>query len=404
MTATSSAAGAAGGHTAPRLAALDILRGLVIVVMVLDHVRDFLHIDAVEFDPLDPARTTPLLFLTRWITHFCAPTFVFLAGASARLQGLRGKSAGELSRFLLTRGAWLVALELTVVNFGWSFSLHYLVFLQVIWAIGGSMMLLGLLVWLPARALLSLGVLIIALHNLLDPLQPETLGGYANAWSALHVQRIWMRDGAPWVLLAYPVLPWFGVMLFGYGLGGVFLRAPPARDRVLLVLGLSMTAAFVLLRLIDGYGDPQPWAVQPHAIQTVMAFFSTQKYPPSLMYVCMTLGPVIALIPLIERWTGPAARFFRVFGAVPLFAYVVHLYLAHVLSIVLRYATGQSLAGQFDWMRALVTPERQQMHGSGFPLWVVYAAWIAIVLAIYPACRWYARLKQRRHDWWLSYL
>ncbi|HUA88130.1 MAG TPA: heparan-alpha-glucosaminide N-acetyltransferase domain-containing protein [Steroidobacteraceae bacterium] len=397
-------AGASAQPPQPRLAALDILRGLVIVLMVLDHVRDFLHIDAVEFDPLDPARTTPLLFLTRWLTHFCAPTFVFLAGASARLQGLRGKPAGELSRFLLTRGAWLVVLELTVVSFGWSFSPHYLVFLQVIWAIGCSMALLGLLVGLPAGALLALGVLIIALHNLLDPLQPERLGAYANAWSALHVPRIWMHDGAPWVLLAYPVLPWFGVMLFGYGLGGVFVRAPPQRDRFLLVLGLSMTAAFVLLRLIDRYGDPQPWAVQPLAIQTVMAFLSPQKYPPSLLYVCMTLGPVIALIPLIERWTGPAARFLRVFGAVPLFAYVLHLYLAHAASIVLRLATGQSLAGQFDWMRALLTPQRQQMHGSGFPLWVVYAAWIAIVLAIYPACRAYARLKQRRRDWWLSYL
>ena len=397
-------AGASAQPPQPRLAALDILRGLVIVLMVLDHVRDFLHIDALEFDPLDPARTTPLLFLTRWITHFCAPTFVFLAGASARLQGLRGRRAGELSRFLLTRGAWLVVLEFTVVSFGWSFSPHYLVFLQVIWAIGCSMALLGLLVWVPAGALLALGVLIIALHNLLDPLQPERLGAYANAWSALHVPRLWMHDGAPWALLAYPVLPWFGVMLFGYGLGGVFVRAPPQRDRFLLVLGLSMTAAFVLLRLIDRYGDPQPWAVQPLAIQTVMAFLSPQKYPPSLLYVCMTLGPVIALIPLIERWTGPAARFLRVFGAVPLFAYVLHLYLAHAASIVLRLATGQSLAGQFDWMRALLTPQRQQMHGSGFPLWVVYAAWIAIVLAIYPACRAYARLKQRRRDWWLSYL
>jgi len=397
-------AGGAGRSAQPRLAALDILRGLVIVLMVLDHVRDFLHIDALEFDPLDPARTTPLLFLTRWITHFCAPTFVFLAGASARLQGLRGRRAGELSRFLLTRGAWLVVLEFTVVSFGWSFSPHYLVFLQVIWAIGCSMALLGLLVWVPAGALLALGVLIIALHNLLDPLPPEALGAYANAWSALHVPRLWMHDGAPWALLAYPVLPWFGVMLFGYGLGGVFLRPAPQRDRLLLALGLSLTAAFVLLRLIDRYGDPQPWAVQPLAIQTVMAFLSPQKYPPSLLYVCMTLGPVLALIPFIERWRGPAARFLRVFGAVPLLAYVLHLYLAHAVSIILRFATGQSRAGQFDWMRALLTPERQQMHGSGFALWVVYAAWIAIVLAIYPACRAYAHLKQRRHDWWLSYL
>lgn len=385
-----------------RLVSIDILRGLVIVIMVLDHVRDFLHVDALR-DPLDPAHTTALLYATRWITHFCAPTFVFLAGASAWLQRARGKTPRELALFLLTRGLWLVFLELTVLGFGWSFSVPFLLFLQVIWAIGWCMVGLALCVWLPRAAVLALGALIIGGHNLLDPIRPEQWGSFANLWTALHVPGLWSHDGVPYAFDVYSLLPWFGVMLFGYGMGQVFLAPAARRDRVLLTLGLSMITAFLVLRYFNLYGDPHPWATQTTASKSVMDFLRVEKYPPSLFYVLATLGPVFALVPLIERWRGGVARFFMVFGSVPLFAYVVHLYLAHVLAIVLRVATGQSIAGQFDEIRVvLLHPGR--LEGSGFSLPVVYAAWIGIVLALYPLCRWYAGLKARRHEWWLSYL
>lgn len=386
-----------------RLASLDILRGVVIVLMILDHVRDFLHEDVVRFDPLDPARTTALLYATRWLTHLCAPTFVFLAGTAAWLQHARGKGTRELSGFLLRRGAWLVLLELTVLGFGWSFSIPFLLFLQVIWAIGCSMMALAACVWLPRTVVLALGLAILAGHNLLDGVTPAQWGGWANLWTALHVPGVWRHDGVPYVLDVYPLLPWCGVMLFGYGMGPVFLLPFARRARALVALGLAMLAAFLALRYFNAYGDPDPWQPQPTAGQTVMAFLRVQKYPPSLCYVLATLGPVFALLPLIERWRGAGARFFMVFGAVPLFAYVVHIYLAHALAVLLRVATGQSVAGQFDQMRVLVT-NPQLLAGGGYPLAVVYAAWLAIVLALYPLCRWYAGVRARRRDWWLSYL
>jgi uncharacterized membrane protein len=386
-----------------RLASLDILRGLVIVLMVLDHTRDFPHIDAVRFDPLDPSRTTALLYATRWITHLCAPTFVFLAGTSAWLQRARGKTPRELSRFLLTRGLWLVVLELTVIGFAWSFSLPFMFLLQVVWAIGWSMVVLAALVWLPRPLVLGLGVLILAGHNLLDPIKPAQWGAWGDLWTALHVPGLWSHAGAPYALDAYPLLPWCGVLLFGYGMGPVFLAPGARRTRLLTGLGLGMIALFLVLRYFNLYGDPNTWGPRPTLTQSAMDFFGVEKYPPSLLYVCATLGPVFVLIPLIEHWHGRAARFFMVFGAVPLFAYVLHLYLVHAAAIGLRLASGQSLVGQFDELRMNVL-HRSLLEGSGFPLAVVYATWIGIVLALYPACRWYAGVKARRHDWWLSYL
>lgn len=390
-------------HGRGRLVSLDILRGLVIVLMILDHVREFLHSDAVVFDPLDPERTTALLYATRWITHFCAPTFVFLTGVSAWLQRARGRSTRELSWFLLTRGLWLVLLEFTVTGFGWSFSIPFLWFLQVIWAIGCALVGLAAFVWLPRLAVLAVGVAIILGHNLLDPITPDRFGAYADLWTALHVPGMWVRGGEPVAFDVYPLLPWFGVMLGGYGLGQVFLMSAPRRDRLLVALGTSMLATFLVLRYFNAYGNPAPWRVQPSTVQSVMAFLNVEKYPPSLFYVLATLGPVLALVPLIERWRGAAARFFMVFGSVPLFAYVVHIYVAHALSVLLRLATGQSLAGQFDLIRVVLT-HREVLLGSGYPLWVVYAVWLVLVLALYPLCRWYAALKARRREWWLSYL
>jgi uncharacterized membrane protein len=396
--------GASGAAAAPRLTSIDLMRGLVIAFMVLDHVRDFVHVDALRFDPLDPARTTALLYATRWITHLCAPTFVFLAGASAWLQRARGKTAAELAWLLLTRGLWLVFLELTVIGFAWSFSLPFIIFLQVIWAIGCSMVLLAALVRLPRELVLAIGAVIIVGHNLLDPLTPAQFGAWADVWMALHVSGLWMHNGTPVVLDFYPVVPWLGVMLFGYGLAPWFLMAPAARDRRFVALGAAMLALFLLLRYFNLYGDPHPWTVQASIGRSVMSFLRVEKYPPSLFYVCATLGLMFVLVPLFSRWRGPTARLVLVFGSVPLFAYILHLFVAHTLAILMRFAAGQSIAMEFDQMRTVVL-HPQLFEGTGFSLPVVYAAWLTVLALLYPACRWYSRLRQQHRDWWwLSYL
>lgn len=388
-----------GGLTrsgAARLDALDILRGLVICLMVLDHVRDYFHASG-QFDPMDVAQTHPLLYLTRFVTHFCAPTFVFLAGVSAFLQKANGKTTAGLSRFLLTRGLWLIVLELTVINIGWQF-VPSLAFLQVIWAIGWSMLALAALVWLPWRAVLALGVVIIAGHNLLDGITPQAFGTAASLWNFLHVPNIVPVAGVP-VLFAYPVLPWMGVMAFGYGVGRVFTLPDVQRRRALLILGLSMVAAFFVLRGVQIYGDPRPWAVQDAPWKTAGDFLNVLKYPPSLDYVLMTLGPVLALIPALERLKGPVAAVFLPFGRVPLFVYVLHIYLAHGLSMLLGVLLGYPAAAFVNPFFGGTAPA-----GWGVPLLGVYAVWALVLAILYPLARWFAEVKRRRRDWWLGYL
>jgi uncharacterized membrane protein len=384
-----------------RIQSIDILRGMVIVLMALDHVRDYFHISGYAIDPLDPAQTHPWLYATRWITHYCAPTFVFLSGVSAWLQIVKGKTTPRLSLFLLTRGLWLIVLEATVISFGWSFAFPYPFFLQVIWAIGCSMIALSALVWLPRAAVLAIGVALIAGHNLLDPLTPDTFGGLA--WTFLHEGGPIIVGAQPIGLAAYPILPWIGVIAFGYGMGALIMEQPAQRDRKLVTLGATMVAAFFVLRGFNLYGDPTHWAPQSDWVATVMIFLDITKYPPSLMYVLITLGPVLALIPLIERMRGPAAKIFCTFGAVPFFFYVLHVYLVHALGIAANAAAGRDVSNMFGFLLNVFTaPER--LAGAGFPLAVAYLAWIAVLLILYPLCRWWMGVKARRRDWWLSYL
>lgn len=388
----------AGGLTrsgASRFDAIDILRGVVICLMVLDHVRDYFHASG-QFDPMLLDRTNPALLATRWITHFCAPTFVFLAGVSAFLQRANGKTTADLSRFLVTRGLWLILLELTVVGIAWQF-VPALAFLQVIWAIGWGMVAMAALVWLPVRAVLAVGVAIIVGHNLLDPIPAEALGAGAPLWNFLH-EAAFTKVGALPVLFGYPVLPWIGVMAFGYGVGRVFTLPEAQRRRTLLVLGLSMTAAFLALRGVQVYGDPRPWAVQDALWKTIGDFVNVQKYPPSLDYVLMTLGPVLALIPALERLKGPVAAFFLPFGRAPLFVYVLHIYLAHgaawLISVLMGYPP-----------TALINPFFTGIpDGWGFSLLATYGVWALMLAILYPLARWFADVKRRRRDWWLGYL
>jgi uncharacterized membrane protein len=401
----------------PRLDSVDFLRGLVMVIMALDHVRDFFNIDARFFDPSDLTRTTPLLFFTRWITHFCAPTFVFLAGTGAYLWASRGRTKAELSRFLVSRGLWLIVVELTLVTVGWTYNFTWsFVGLQVIWVIGWSMILLAGLAWLPLRVIAGIGIILIAGHNLFDGIHPHPLlaavpatGGAPNPFGKGPIAGVLSPDATPWDWLwsflhvfnppvAYPLIPWVGVMAAGYAFGSVMKRTPEERRRICLRLGLGLTVGFVLIRWLNVYGDPAPWASQPDPVYTVLSFLNTSKYPPSLLYLLMTLGPAIALLGLMDRASGPVVRFFVVYGRVPFLYYVAHLYLIHGLTLVAAAVTGQAAPGDLR-VFFLFYPKT-----FGFSLGVVYVIWVAVVLALYPLCWWFARLKARRRDAWLSYV
>jgi uncharacterized membrane protein len=371
------------------------------VLMAIDHTRDFFT--NVRFNPMDPAQTHPALFFARWITHFCAPTFVFLAGTGAFLYGSR-RSPGELARFLVTRGLWLIVLELTVMKFGWSFNLQYnFIPLIVIWAIGWGMLALACLAYLPPRVVGWIGVAIVCLHNLLDGVRPEALGSFGPLWMVAHVMGGFSIGSGLVVLTAYPILPWTGVLLAGYGFGAFFLREPEERKRVFLRLGLGLTSAFVVLRALNVYGDPLKWSVQKNALYTLFSFLNCQKYPPSLLYVLMTLGPAILLLAFLPRFKGRLAKPFLIFGRVPLFYYVLHIYLIHALAALLatiRY-------GSAPWMfKGLpnTSPGTELPSYYGYGLGTVYLIWIAVLLILYPLCRWFAGVKQRRRDPWLSYL
>lgn len=378
---------------------MDLVRGLVMVVMVLDHARDFYF--GMRVDPTDLAQTWPFLFFTRWITHYCAPGFVLLAGASAYLYG-RKRTAAERRRFLLTRGFWLVFLELTVIHFGWDPEPAYsFVLLQVIWAIGWSMVLLAPVSSLSPRVLAGLGLAMVALHGLLDGVHVEGEGWQRFLWAVVHEQHGFRPQPGTMVILAYPLVPWVGVMALGFALGELYTREPADRLRILTGVGAAAIALFVIVRGVDGYGDPAPWGVQPSSVFTLMSFLNCTKYPPSLDYLLMTLGPISLLLAAFERWNLPsaAARFLETFGRVPLFFYALHLYLLSVSAATfayLRWGPETAFAGPPEGHRGC--PE--------WPLEGAYAAWLAVLAILYLPCAWFARLKERRAKdwWWLSYL
>jgi len=378
-------------HAFARVASIDILRGLVMVLMALDHVRDFFT--DVRFDPLDLSQTTAALFLTRWITHFCAPTFVLLAGVSAYLTG-RSCTRAELSRFLWTRGLWLVVLEVTLMSLVWTFNVRYDhgLFLQVIWAIGVSMLVLAALVHLPMPQIAAFSLLIIGGHNLLDGIEPQSFGAWAPLWSLLHVQ-----EPIPYGFVAYPLIPWIAVMSLGYCIGSLFDLERERRRQWFVYLGAGSLTLFVLLRATNVYGDPIDWTLQSTTVRTLLSFVDVHKYPPSLQYVLLTLGAALLSLAALESVRGKFAEVLRTFGRVPLFFYVLHVALAHLAAGIVGLATGFGtalLSGDF-----MQVP---QQWGFGLP--VVYLAWLLVIATLYPACRWFAAVKRRRDDWWLSYV
>jgi len=383
-----------------RIQSLDILRGIVMILMALDHVRDYFHVTAHTDDPMNLATTTPFLFFTRWITHFCAPAFVFLAGASAYLMGLKKTKAG-LSAFLIKRGLWLILAEITVVSLGWSFNPYYpFFFLQVIWAIGVGMILLGIMVWLPYPYILAAGLIIITGHNLLDGVQGGILWDFAHNG---HFVAYRIAEGHTAVLI-YPFLPWAGLMMAGYGAGKLYSPAVSAtvRKKILVRCGLLLTGIFILLRFTNFYGDPEQWTTQKNTLYTIFSFVDVSKYPPSFLFVCMTIGPALLLLALLENARGRLADIVKVYGRVPFIYYIAHLYLAHALAAAVYFFRGHTLE------EAMATSGRSSFlfvaPGEGYNLGIVYGVWLLVVISLYPLCRWFDRYKSRSRKWWLSYL
>lgn len=396
---------ATGTPTAPRarVQAVDILRGLVMIIMALDHTRDYVHAAAMAFQPEDLTQTTPAIFMTRWITHVCAPVFMFCAGTGAFFRLERGSSKADLSRFLVTRGLWLVVLEFTVERTGFFFQIGIdPLFLLVLWALGMSMVALAALVHLPFGALVAVSVAIIALHNLFDAATPAQFGAFAWLWRILHVQGLLMPT--PVVIVAYPLVPWIGVMAAGFCFGRVYRLPPERRRAVLLRLGLALTAAFIVIRALNVYGDPRPWSPQRDVITTVLSFLNTTKYPASLAFLLMTLGPALLFLAWADRLRLGDRHPLLVFGRVPLFYFLIHIPVVHAIAIALTWVRYGAAPFLFTPPPTLGTPRTVFPSDYGWDLWVVYAVWAATVLALYPVCLWFMRLKARRREWWLSYL
>ena len=363
-----------------RIDSIDLLRGIVMVIMMLDHTRDFVHNAALQFDPTDLSRTNIALFLTRWITHFCAPVFVFLAGTGAYLQLARGKSKAELSRFLVTRGLWLIFLELTLVKFGVFFNpdIRFLGFLQVIWVIGISMIILAMLIYLPKSVIATIGLLMIALHNLLDSYRVAGWHGPGTPTPPLS-EKLWiflhqafyafpvLGDNTPVIAVIYPLVPWVGVMAVGFAFGSLYQLDAQRRRRLLLIIGGVATALFIAIRAINIYGDPSHWSQQKNFAFTVLSFLNTTKYPPSLLFLLMTLGPSILALALFEAKVS-GGKFFVTFGRVPLFFYLLQWYTAHLISILLHLAFGKPAS----WLWQSPLNFGQPQPGIGFNLVVVY--------------------------------
>lgn len=390
--------------TSYRIDSIDLLRGLVMIIMALDHTRDFFHRDAWTSDPLNPATTTPILYFTRWITHLCAPIFVFLAGSGAYFQSLR-KTKKQLSLFLVKRGLWLFFVEIVVLNFAFSFDVHYRLFvLQTIWSIGMSMIILGLMIWLPFRAIFITGLVIVLGHNSLDFFEKNNPN---TGWLYDLIHRpgqfpLWGNHG---LFIFYPFLPWSGLMMLGYCFGKLFLKFEGIeRKKMLLWLGFGVIAFFIVLRATNEYGDPLHWSTQRNALSTFFSFMNVQKYPPSLLYMCATVGIGILFLAFAGNVKNGLTKFITVYGRVPFLYYILHFFLIHLVSAICYLSRGHSLAEGLKTQQGGFVPQFLA-PGEGYSLFTVYMIWICIVLSLYPVCKWFSDYKQaHREKWWLSYL
>jgi uncharacterized membrane protein len=398
-----------------RLGSIDLLRGVVMIVMVLDHTRDFVHAGGLTGDPTNLATTTPMLFMTRWVTHYCAPIFVFLAGVGAYLQHSRGMSTRDLSRFLLTRGMWLLVLEATVIRITTWFNADYsyLITLQVIWTLGVSMVVLAALIHLPLRVIAGLGLALILLHNAFDGIRVLSWQGpgspvpglAAKLWIVLHQPAEFFPvfgDGSPVVFVVYPLVPWIGVIAVGYVFGSVYTLDPARRRTLLLRTGLGLIAAFIVIRATNLYGDPRPWSPQSSVLFSVFSFVNTTKYPVSLMYLLMTIGPALLVLAWFEsRRPSPVEQIVTRVGRVPMFFYLWQWPLAHGLAIAVSVAAGKDIGWYFKSPPAVFAAVPAN---AGFDLPVVYLCWLVVLSVLIPLSLWFSRVKERNPSPWLKYL
>ena len=395
-----------------RVQSIDVLRGIVMVIMALDHVRDFFfkadvgNASAVATDPTNMATTTPGLFFTRWITHFCAPVFVFLSGTSAFLISQK-KSKAELSVFLITRGLWLVFIELFIITLGWTFDpLYHLFILQVIWAIGVSMIILGILVYLPMPIILLIGILIVFGHNILDKdaaLASKVKGSTVADLAYFGVFSIHPLFAGRAFIIVYSFLPWAGIMMLGYCFGRIYSSSfsPERRKKWLIMTGSTLILLFLVLRYTNVYGDPLPWSKQPRgAVFTFLSFFNANKYPPSLIFVTMTIGPALLLLALLENTRNRFTGIMNIYGRVPMLYYIIHFFIIHSLLVILFFVTGHGA-------KDIVTPNNPFLFRPsdlGFGLLGVYMVWLFVVIVLYPVCKRYDRYKSTHTHWWLKYI
>jgi len=396
-----------------RVVSVDLLRGIVMIIMLLDHTREYVNADAFLFSPTDLSKTTAALFFTRWITHFCAPTFVFLSGVSIYLQRMRGKTGTQLTRFLVTRGLWLIVLEFTAVRFALFFDFDYslLGIAEVIWIFGVSMIVMGLLVRLPVWVSAVFGIVLIFGHNALDAIAPPSMGGGAApglgqiAWTFLHQPgAVPILGGASMIFVAYPLIPWVGVIAAGYALGQIYEWDTDRRRRFLLLLGGAAIAVFIVLRWSNFYGDPSPWLPQERSGFTLLSFLNTTKYPVSLLFLLMTLGPALVVLAFADRWkdSGAAAKVALTFGRVPLFYFILQLVVAHLAGVVLGYLAGYDVS--FWFTNYPFSPTVKAPQGFGFGLLTTYLAWLVGLAVLYPLCRWYGDKKRASGHWLFSYM
>jgi uncharacterized membrane protein len=386
-----------------RIESIDLLRGIVMIIMVLDHVRDYFHRDAFYYSPTDLSKASVFLFLTRFITHYCAPVFVFLAGISAYLYGTK-KSKRELALYLLTRGIWMVFVELFIISLGWTFNPTYRMFnLQVIWAIGISMIVLSALIYLNRNVILAIAVLLLAGHNLLDNVHVPGNGGLNFLWSLLHEDRDFVF-GHTSVFVHYPVMPWIGIITLGYYFGGLYHQNYDTNKRkeILFTVGIAAIVSFFLLRPFNVYGDPSPWSYTQNLGYSILSVLNVTKYPPSLLYVLITLGPAMIFLSLAEGPLNAVTKKIAVFGRVPFFYYVLHIYLVHLLAVIAAIVSG------YNWSDMILTNRVNRvpgLKGYGFNLLTVYIVWIGVVVALYPCCKWFDRYKRAYQSGsaWLTY-
>jgi uncharacterized membrane protein len=374
------------------------------ILMALDHVRMYFALGTWYAEPTDLATTTPLLFFARWITHFCAPVFVFLAGTSAFLYGIKKYNLKETASFLFTRGLWLVFVELVIVNFAWTLDITYSFrILQVIWAIGISMIALSGLVFLPTIWIFTIGLVLVFGHNLLDTITVRGTNLQDLVWYTLH-QPGTVFVGGSLVNFVYPVLPWVGLMALGYVFGTLYKNDFPAeqRQRWLLRVGIAVTLLFILLRAINGYGEPREWDVHTSPVFTLLSFLNTTKYPPSLHFLLMTIGPSLIFLSLVERYSNRLPAPVTVFGRVPFFFYILHLYVIHALAMLLLVYEGRDPG---EYILSSSALRSGSLIDFGISLGAVYVIWVVVILLLFPLCKWYQRHRETHpSQWWLRYL